>query len=103
MSGHGKREAILKSDARSWRDRVYADMATEAGQLALIEHRLAAPIVLAVVNTIASRIASGGDLIIVRPRSRRRPVVDFLAARGHVEMRGHLVRPVIHRDGDLFG
>jgi hypothetical protein len=93
MSGHGKREAILKSDATSWRDRVYADIAAEAGQLALIEHRLLAPIVLDVVNTIASRLA----------RSRRRPVVDFLAARGHVEMRGHLVRPVIHRDGDLFG
>jgi hypothetical protein len=103
MSGHGKREAILKADATSWRDRVYPDIAAEAGQLALIEHRLLAPIVLDVVNTIASRLASGGDLVIVRPRARRRPVVDFLAARGHVEMRGHLVRPVIHRDGELFG
>jgi hypothetical protein len=43
VSGHGKREAILKSDARSWRDRVYADIAAEAGQLAMIEHRLLAP------------------------------------------------------------
>jgi hypothetical protein len=33
MSGHGKREAILKSDATSWRDRVYADMAISLGRI----------------------------------------------------------------------
>ena len=63
-------------------------------------HRLEAQVVINVVDTIASRIAGGGDLVIARRRTRRRLVAEYLVARGHVEMRGDLVRPVVVSDGE---
>ena len=104
MSGHGKRETILRAHATRRRDRVCADVTSAAGCAALSEHRLAAQFVHDVVDAIASHIAAGDDLVVNHHSSRRRLVAKFLAARGHVEIvRGDLIRPVGVRDGDLFG
>ena len=50
MSGHGKRETVLRTNATRWRDRICADMATEAERTAMSEHRLAAQFVNDVVD-----------------------------------------------------
>ena len=105
MSGHGKREKILKADATRWRARVRADMATEAGRAALSEHKLlSVRSVDDVADVIASHIAAG-DMLVPCRGSRRRLVANYLAARGHVEIvRGcDLIRPVGVRDNELFG
>jgi len=105
MSGHGKRETILRANATRWRDRVCADMATATGCAALSEHRLSIQFVNDVVDAIAGCIAAGDDLVVNHHSSRRRLVAKFLAARGHVEIvQGcDLIRPVGVRDGELFG
>jgi hypothetical protein len=59
MSGHGKRERILRANATRWRDRVCADMATATGCAALSEHRLSIQFVNDVVDAIAGCIAAG--------------------------------------------
>ena len=86
MSGHGKRETILRANATRWRDRVCADMATATGCAALSEHRLSIQFVNDVVDAIAGCIAAGDDLVVNHHSSRRRLVAKFLAARGHVEI-----------------
>ena len=105
MSGHGKRQAILRADATRWRDRVCADIASAAGCAAMSEHRLSIQFVNDVVDAIASHIAAGDDLVVNHHSSRRRLVAKFLAARGHVEIvQGcDLIRPVGVRDGERFG
>ena len=104
MSGHGKRETILRANATRWRDRVCADMATATGCAALSEHRLSIQFVNDVVDAIAGCIAAGDDLVVNHHSSRRRLVAKFLAARGHVEIvPGDLLRPIGARDGELFG
>ncbi len=104
MSGHGKRETILRANATRWRDRVCADMATATGCAALSEHRLSIRFVNDVVDAIAGCIAAGDDLVVNHHSSRRRLVAKFLAARGHVEIvPGDLLRPIGARDGELFG
>ena len=104
MSGHGKRETILRANATRWRDRVCADMATATGCAALSEHRLSIQFVDDVVDAIAGCIAAGDDLVVNHHSSRRRLVAKFLAARGHVEIvPGDLLRPIGARDGELFG
>ena len=86
MSGHGKRETILRANAIRWRDRVGADMATATGCAALSEHRLSIQFVNDVVDAIASHIAAGDDLVVNHHSSRRRLVAKFLAAHGYVEI-----------------
>jgi hypothetical protein len=72
MSGHGKRETILRANAARWRDRVGADMATATGCAALSEHRLSIQFVNDVVDAIAGHIAAGDGREISRgARSRR--------------------------------
>ena len=104
MSGHGKRETILRANATRWRDRVCADMATASGCAALGEHRLSIQFVNDVVDAIAGCIAAGDDLVVNHHSSRRRLVAKFLASRGHVEIvPGDRLRPIGARDGELFG
>ena len=105
MSGHGKRETILRANATRWRDRVGADIATATGCAALSEHRLSIQFVNDVVDAIAGCIAAGDDLVVNHHSSRRRLVAKFLAARGHVEIVPgcDLLRPIGARDGELFG
>src|SRR6478736_577703 len=81
MSGHGKRETILRANATRWRDRVCADMATATGCAALSEHRLSLQFVNDVVDAIAGCIAAGDDLVVNHHSSRRRLVAKFLASR----------------------
>ena len=64
MSGHGKRETILRANATRWRDRVGADMASATGCAALSEHRLSIQFVNDVVDAIAGCIAAGDDLVV---------------------------------------
>jgi hypothetical protein len=104
MSGHGKREKILKADATRWRDRVRADLASPAGCAAMSKHKLlSVRSVDDVADVIAGHIAAGDALVPCRG-SRRRLVAKFLAARGHVEIvQSDLLRPIGARDGELFG
>jgi hypothetical protein len=104
MSGHGKREKILKADATRWRNRVRADLASPAGCAVMSEHKLlSVRSVDDVADVIAGHIAAGDALVPCRG-SRRRLVAKFLAARGHVEIvPGDLLRPIGARDGELFG
>jgi hypothetical protein len=104
VSGHGKREKILKADATRWRNRVRADLASPAGCAAMSEHKLlSVRSVDDVADVIASHIAAG-DMLVPFRGSRRRLVARFLAARGHVEIvQSDLIRPVGVREGELFG
>ena len=64
MSGHGKREKILKADAARWRSRVRADLASPAGCAAMSEHKLlSVRSVDDVADVIAGHIAAG-DLLV---------------------------------------
>ena len=104
VSGHGKREKILKADATRWRNRVRTDLASPAGCAAMSEHKLLSiRSVDDVADVIAGRIAAGDALVPCRG-SRRRLVAKYLAGRGLVEIVGSdLMRPLGARDGELFG
>jgi hypothetical protein len=64
MSGHGKRETILRANATRWRDRVCADMATATGCAALSKHRLSIQFVNDEIDAIAGCVAAGDDLVV---------------------------------------
>ena len=93
MSGHGKREAVLKANATRWRARVRADVAGEAESAVIGD----------LIDELAGCIAAGDDLIVCRRSSQRGRAAKFLAERGHVEITWDLVRPVGVREGELFG
>ena len=64
MSGRGKREKVLRSDAARWRDKVCADIASAAGCAAMSEHRISAQLVDAVVDAVVRYMAAGDNLIV---------------------------------------
>jgi len=104
MSGHGKRETVVRTNATRWRARVRADVASAAECVALREHRLSIQFVNDVVDAIAGCIAAGDDLVVNHHSSRRRLVAKFLASRGHIEIvPADRLRPIGARDGELFG
>jgi hypothetical protein len=100
MSGHGKREATLMAIAAHWRDRVRADVASaiEAGP----KDQLSIETINGVIDAIAGHIAAGETFVVVHRDPRWARVVKLLAAYGHVEMKGRLVRPLGVREDDLF-
>ena len=82
MSGRGKREKVLRTDAARWRDKVCADIASAAGCAAMSEHRISAQFVNDVVNAVVRYIAAGEDRVVNYRNSRQRRAVEYLAARG---------------------
>jgi hypothetical protein len=117
MSGRGQRERAHHVDAAAWRDRVVADVTTDAGRAAAREHQVAPARIITAAELIGGYIAAGetfvsredlrrgwafanrADLLLSERQMRR--LMRFLVARGHIERgAGDLIRP-IHED-DLF-
>jgi hypothetical protein len=102
MSGHGKREKVLRADAARGRDKVCADIASAAGCAAMSERRISAQLINDVVNAVVRYIAAGEDRVVNYRNSRQRRAVEYLAARGHVEiLAGDLIRPAGVRGDEL--
>jgi hypothetical protein len=102
MSGHGRRETRLRTDAARWRDRVAVDILSDGGIAAMSEHGVSVDALATAIDRIAGFIAAGEDLVEMRSGQARR-AARFLEARGHVaRMPGGLIRPIGARDGELF-
>jgi hypothetical protein len=99
MSGHGYREAVLQLDAALWRKRVIFDAGSAEGRAAADAHKVTVELVTEAAARIADYIVRGKAVVSRRdtigalcgPGQARR-VAAWLAARGHVEGAGDLIR-----------
>ena len=108
MSGHGKHEARLRTNAIAWRDRVIDDVRGE-GRDAARAYEVSVDLVIAAAEIIAAYMAAGESEISrtdlkrsgyrsgywISARQEQR-LVRYLEARGHVERTDNrdLIRPV---------
>jgi len=87
MSGRGKHQKVLRTDAARWWDKVCADIASAADCAAMSEHRISAQLVNDVVNAVVGygKPKGHGNTGRARPplfdtgcriRTGRRPVTE---------------------------
>jgi hypothetical protein len=97
----GQREAQLRAEAVSWRDRVSHDMTSAAGIAAMNQCQASLDSIAALADWIAGFLAAGEAMLIEVPRaSSARAAVAFLITRGFVARIGDNLRPI--RDGELI-
>jgi hypothetical protein len=100
LSGHGHRETISKADALRWRDRVVADVQSDAGTAAALKHEVPPDVVIGAAELIAAYIAAGehdisrADLALSISARTAFRVVRFLV--GRIDM----IRQIGAREGE---
>jgi hypothetical protein len=124
VSGRSKRRKINHASGMAWRDRVVADVASDAGRRAAHEHHATPALIVEVAELIGGYLAAGESVMSRRDLSvdlmlglafasrtdealgcsdwQMRRLMRFLEERGHVvPAGGDLIRPIGTGAGEL--